>query len=49
VAVFVTINPIAAIVLAALLLDEPFRPVVLIGLGFVLAGILIVSLPGRSA
>lgn len=48
VAIFVTINPIAAIILAALLLGEPFQPVVAVGLAFVLIGILVVSLPGRS-
>ncbi len=48
VAIFVTLNPIAAIALAAVVLGEEFRPVVAVGLAFVLGGILLVSLSKKA-
>ncbi|MBY5932347.1 DMT family transporter [Tateyamaria omphalii] len=48
VAIFVTLNPIAAIGLAVLLLGEPFRPIIALGLVLVLAGIVCVSVPMRA-
>lgn len=48
VAIFVTLNPIAAIALASVVLGEEFRPIVAVGLAFVLGGILFVSLSKRT-
>jgi len=48
VAIFVTLNPIAAIALGAVVLGEEFRPIVAMGLALVLAGILFVSRPKRA-
>ncbi len=48
VAIFVTLNPIAAIGLAAVFLGEGFQPVVALGLILVLAGLIFVSLPVRA-
>ncbi len=48
VAIFVTLNPIAAVALAAVVLGEEFRPTIAVGLIFVLGGILFVSLSKRA-
>lgn len=48
VAIFVTLNPIAVVALAAVVLGEEFRPIIAVGLIFVLGGILFVSLSKRA-
>ena len=48
VVIFVTINPLAAIALAAVILDEEIRLAVALGLVLVLGGIAFISLPERD-